>query len=81
MAIKSRYPNIIYVEGDLLESHRDGVTVIGHQCSCRHAWRAGIHRQIAERFPEVLQEYLSRHGDPGDMRIFVCIRPEASVAE
>lgn len=80
MAPTSKYPNIMYVEGDILECHRDGVTVLGHQCNCRGVWRAGVHRQIGERFPEVVQEYLSRKWVPGDMRIFDTHLPGFRVA-
>lgn len=78
--IKSQYPNIEYIEGDLLAAYRDGVTVLGHQCNCRGAWRGGIHKQIGERFPEVIRQYVSHPWRLGDMRLFATHIPGFRIA-
>ncbi len=78
--MQSKYPNIIYRQGDLLSAYQDGITVIGHQCNCLGVWNGGLHRQIGRRFPEVIRQYLAHQWKLGDMRIFDTHIPNFRIA-
>jgi O-acetyl-ADP-ribose deacetylase (regulator of RNase III) len=75
-----QYPNLRYVTGDLLQSYKDGITVIGHQCNCRGGWNAGIHGQIGKRWPTVIESYRSVPWQLGHCRIFKTGLPNFSIA-
>lgn len=74
------YPNLRYVHGNLLDSYRDGITIIGHQCNCRYAWKGGIHRQIGEQWRRVILHYLAGIWNLGDMRIYDTTEPNFRIA-
>lgn len=72
--------SLVYKKGDLLEAHKDGVTIIGHQCNCRGGWNRGIHAAIGKKWPNVIEKYISFKWHLGDMRIFETGIPNFRIA-
>lgn len=72
-----KYPNITYVEGDLLEAHRTHkCSILVQQVNCIGRWEAGLHRQIGQRWPGVKDAFLRHRWCLGDMQLFPAGDPE-----